>query len=107
MIAAALNFKKLGGLVPAIIQDDKTKEVLMLGFMNRAALGASLEKGQVVFWSRGKRRLWRKGETSGNTLEIVSIKADCDGDTLLIRARPKGPTCHTGARSCFEAEDTR
>ena len=102
---ATLNFEKLDGLVPAIIQDAKTKKVLMLGFMNEAALRASLQERQVVFWSRGKRRLWQKGEESGNTLEIVSIKTDCDYDTLLISVNPAGPTCHTGARSCFEATD--
>lgn len=100
-----IDFQKLDGLVPAVIQDVRTGEVLMLGFMNEAALRESLRKRQVVFWSRSKGRLWRKGEESGNTLEIVDIKSDCDNDALLISADPAGPTCHTGAGSCFGALD--
>lgn len=104
---ARLDFRKAGGLVPAIIQDAETAEVLMLGFMDEAALQATIDGGQVVFWSRSKRRLWRKGEESGNTLQVVRVRTDCDGDTLLIGAKPAGPVCHTGARSCFETPDTR
>lgn len=102
-----LDFRKAGGLVPAVIQDSGTKRVLMLGYMNEDAVRMTLKKRQAVFWSRSKRRLWRKGEESGNTLEVVSIVADCDGDTLLIGVKPDGPTCHTGTRSCFDSEDTR
>jgi phosphoribosyl-ATP pyrophosphohydrolase/phosphoribosyl-AMP cyclohydrolase len=102
-----LNFDKLGGILPAIIQDAATKEVLMLGFMNKEALRETLRRGQAVFWSRSRHRLWRKGEESGNVLEVLSIRADCDDDTLLIAVKPAGPVCHTGAYSCFEAPDTR
>lgn len=102
---AALGFQKLDGLVPAIVQDVKTKDVLMLGFMNQAAVEATLKTQKVVFWSRSNNRLWQKGEESGNTLELAGIKADCDNDTLLIGVNPAGPTCHTGARSCFETVD--
>jgi phosphoribosyl-ATP pyrophosphohydrolase/phosphoribosyl-AMP cyclohydrolase len=100
-----LNFQKMDGLVPAIIQDAETKAVLMLGFMNEDALRLTLKKRQVVFWSRSKKRLWRKGEESGNTLDVVAVTPDCDNDTLLISVNPNGPTCHTGARSCFAASD--
>jgi phosphoribosyl-ATP pyrophosphohydrolase/phosphoribosyl-AMP cyclohydrolase len=96
-----INFQKLDGLVPAIIQDNKTKQVLMLGFMNKQALSETIKRQRVVFWSRSKQRLWEKGEESGNTLQVVSIVTDCDDDTLLIEAMPSGPTCHTGAISCF------
>jgi len=96
-----LNFKKLSGLVPAIIQDNLTNQVLMLGFMNEEAYKKTLESGKVTFWSRTRNCLWQKGETSGNYLEVVKIKPDCDNDTLLILANPKGPTCHTGKYSCF------
>ena len=90
------------GLIPAIVQDDRTLQVLMLGYMNREAYEKSLSEGRVTFYSRTRRRLWTKGETSGNYLDIVSVTADCDNDTLLIRAIPHGPTCHTGAASCFD-----
>jgi phosphoribosyl-ATP pyrophosphohydrolase/phosphoribosyl-AMP cyclohydrolase len=96
-----VNFQKLGGLVPAIIQDSETKQVLMLGFMNKQAIEETVKRQKVVFWSRTKQRLWQKGEESGNTLNVVSIVVDCDNDTLLILAIPNGPTCHTGAISCF------
>lgn len=96
-----LDFSKLGGLIPVIIQDFQTLEVLMLGFMNEEALFMTKETGRVTFYSRSKGRLWQKGETSGNYLEAVEIKADCDSDSLLILARASGPTCHTGEQSCF------
>ncbi len=89
------------GLLPVIIQDDRSLEVLMLGYMNKEAYEKSVEEGRVTFYSRTKSQLWTKGETSGNFLNIKSMAADCDSDTLLIRVIPIGPTCHTGARSCF------
>lgn len=89
------------GLVPAVVQDADRGAVLMVGWMNRAALRATQETGMVHFYSRSRGALWRKGETSGNGLEVVSLWADCDGDTLLVRARPQGPTCHTGEATCF------
>jgi phosphoribosyl-ATP pyrophosphohydrolase/phosphoribosyl-AMP cyclohydrolase len=100
-----LNFAKLGGLIPAIVQDIETKVVLMLGFMNEAALNKTIKSKRVTFWSRTKKRLWEKGKISGNTLEVISVFGDCDNDTLLILAKPKGPTCHTGAYSCFGIEN--
>ena len=96
-----LDFNKMGGLIPAIIQDDKTHKVLMLGFMNEEAYKKTLETGKVTFWSRTKNSLWTKGETSGNYLNVVSIKNDCDNDTLLIRVNPVGPVCHTGTDTCW------
>jgi phosphoribosyl-ATP pyrophosphohydrolase/phosphoribosyl-AMP cyclohydrolase len=99
--SAPLDWDKVGGLMPAIVQDAATQRVLMLGYMDRAALEATRASGKVTFFSRSKQRLWMKGETSGNHLELVEIRADCDADTLLITARPHGPTCHTGAVSCF------
>lgn len=96
-----INFEKLSGIVPAIIIDAYNNNVLMLGFMNREALEQTIEKQKVVFFSRTKNRLWLKGETSHNYLNVVSISADCDNDTLLIYAKPDGPTCHTGSYSCF------
>ena len=101
--SAALDWDKVGGLMPAIVQDAATLRVLMLGYMDKAALENSLQVGKVTFFSRSKQRLWVKGETSGNHLEVVDIRADCDADTLLITARPQGPTCHTGSTSCFGA----
>ena len=89
------------GLVPAIIQDELTREVLMLGYMNKEAIETTLNSKKVTFFSRSKNRLWTKGEESGNFLELVSIKNDCDQDTLLIRANPKGPTCHKGDDNCW------
>lgn len=91
------------GLVPAVIQDARDGTVLMLGFMNAEALARTIESGDVWFWSRSRSALWHKGETSGNYLRLVEVLADCDGDALLVRALPAGPTCHTGARSCFTA----
>ncbi|MBN1984938.1 MAG: bifunctional phosphoribosyl-AMP cyclohydrolase/phosphoribosyl-ATP diphosphatase HisIE [Prolixibacteraceae bacterium] len=96
-----VNFEKLNGLVPAVIQDSQSMKVLMVGFMNRKALEKTLELGQVTFFSRTKNRLWTKGEESGNFLKVVSILIDCDEDTLLIKANPVGPVCHTGADTCF------
>lgn len=98
-----LNFQKLDGLLPAIIQDNQTKAVLMLGFMDEKALRQTLKTNKVTFWSRTRQRLWQKGEESGNTLAVQSITADCDNDTLLISVIPRGPACHTGAASCFGA----
>lgn len=96
-----LDWAKGDGLVPAIVQHCMTGEVLMLGYMNAEALAATRASGFVTFWSRGKQRLWKKGETSGNVLAVKSIRADCDHDALLIQAEPHGPTCHLGTSSCF------
>ena len=96
-----LNFEKLNGLVTAIIQDDCTGKVLMLGFMNREAYEKTVETGLVTFFSRTRQTLWTKGETSGNLLHVVSIKADCDNDSLLIKVHPDGPVCHTGTDTCW------
>jgi phosphoribosyl-ATP pyrophosphohydrolase/phosphoribosyl-AMP cyclohydrolase len=100
-----LDFDKCGGLVPAIVQDFKTAKVLMLGFMNAEALKKTQETGKVTFFSRTKNRLWTKGEESGNFLEVVSIADDCDHDTLLIKANPVGPVCHTGSDTCFDEKN--
>lgn len=97
----ALAWDKQGGLLPAVIQDADTRRVLMLGYMDRLALQATLDSGRVTFFSRSRQRLWVKGETSGHQLDLVAIHADCDGDTLLVQARPGGPTCHLGTESCF------
>lgn len=96
-----INFKKDNGLVPAIIQDSKTKNVLMLGYMNEEAYEKTVSEKIVTFFSRSKKRLWTKGETSGNFLKVVDIQIDCDNDTLLIKAEPTGVVCHTGAKTCF------
>ena len=96
-----LDFEKMGGLIPAIVQDNNTNKVLMLGFMNEEAYEETRETGNVTFFSRTKNRLWMKGETSGNTLQVVSMMVDCDNDTILIKAVPAGPVCHTGADTCF------
>lgn len=96
-----IDFDKMNGIVPAIIQDDKTLKVLMLGFMNEEAYKKTVETGKVTFWSRTKQRLWTKGETSENFLEVVSITNDCDNDTLLVKVNPTGPVCHTGADTCW------
>ena len=97
-----VDFEKYtDGLLPAIIQDDRTGSVLMLGFMNKEALEVTNKLRRVTFYSRSKKRLWTKGEESGNYLELVSIKVDCDNDTLLIKAIPHGPVCHTGADTCW------
>ena len=96
-----IDFEKTGGLVPAIIQDATTKTVLMLGYMNKEAFDKTLETKKVTFYSRSRQCLWTKGETSGNFLELVDIKVDCDNDTLLVKANPQGPTCHTGTDTCW------
>ncbi len=98
---AGLDWEKHGGLLPAVVQDTSTGRVLMLGYMNREALEATLDTGHVTFWSRSKKRLWTKGETSGNALSLAGIETDCDRDSLLIIAKPSGPTCHLGTVSCF------
>lgn len=97
----SIDWKKGGGLVPAIVQDAKTEQVLMLGYMNEASVEKTQETGLVTFYSRSRSELWTKGETSGNTLKLQSITVDCDNDTLLVRAIPAGPTCHEGTVSCF------
>lgn len=97
----SLAWDKQAGLLPAIIQDVSTLRVLMLGYIDRAALQATLDSGRVTFYSRSRQRLWTKGERSGHWLELVGIQADCDSDTLLVTARAHGPTCHLGRRSCF------
>ncbi|PHR92316.1 MAG: bifunctional phosphoribosyl-AMP cyclohydrolase/phosphoribosyl-ATP diphosphatase [Robiginitomaculum sp.] len=96
-----IDFEKGAGLVPAIIQNADTGQVLMLGYMNAEAVSATRESGLVTFYSRSRKTLWQKGETSGNTLAFVGMEVDCDNDTLLVQARPAGPTCHTGTISCF------
>lgn len=96
-----LAWEKMGGLLPALVQDSATGQVLMLGYMSREALAATLEKGRAVFHSRSKGRLWEKGETSGHGLTVREVLADCDGDALLVKAEPAGPTCHLGTASCF------
>lgn len=96
-----LNYDKLNGLIPAVVQDVATREVLMVGFMNKAALEKTLADKRVTFWSRTKQRLWQKGEESGNFLKVRDIKVDCDRDTILVLAEPEGPTCHIGSRTCF------
>ncbi len=100
-----LNFDKVGGLIPAIIQDNETNKVLMLGYMNQEALDKTKELGKVTFYSRTKQRLWTKGEESGNFLNVISIQEDCDQDTLLIKVNPVGPVCHTGDDTCFKEEN--
>lgn len=96
-----INFAKSNGLVPAIVQDAKTRKVLMLGYMNEEAYNKTIETGKVTFFSRSRQTLWTKGETSGNFLDLVSIKVDCDNDTLLVEANPYGPVCHTGTDTCW------
>lgn len=97
------DWKKMGGLIPAVIQDDRDGSVLMVGYMDGAALEKTRKTGKVTFYSRSKKRLWTKGESSGNFLKLVDVSLDCDADALLVRAVPMGPTCHTGAKSCFDA----
>ncbi len=97
-----IKFDLVSGLVPAIVQDVVTNKVLMLGYMNAEAVDKTMECGKVTFFSRSKQRLWTKGETSGNFLSLKEVLVDCDQDTLLIRAEPKGPTCHTGSDTCFD-----
>ena len=96
-----IDFEKMQGLVPAIIQDADTRQVLMLGYMNRQAYDLTVMTGKVTFWSRTRKTTWTKGETSGNYLHVVDIKNDCDNDTLLIRVHPVGPVCHTGTDTCW------
>ena len=101
-----IDFEKMGGLVPAIIQDAETRNVLMLGFMNEEAYQKTLDTRHVTFWSRTRQTLWTKGETSGHFLNLVDMKIDCDNDTLLVRVNPIGPTCHTGTDTCWGEENT-
>ncbi len=101
-----LDFKKMEGLIPVVVQDAFTGKVLMLGYMNEAALAKTEESGRVTFFSRSKNRLWSKGETSGNFLEVVSMQEDCDGDAILVKAKPLGPVCHTGTDTCFNEGNT-
>jgi phosphoribosyl-ATP pyrophosphohydrolase/phosphoribosyl-AMP cyclohydrolase len=101
-LAEAVDWEKLGGLAPAIVQDDFDGRVLMLGYMNREALELTLATGRVTFWSRSREQLWCKGETSGHFLDLVGAELDCDADCLLVRARPAGPTCHLGTDTCFD-----
>ena len=96
-----LDFEKMGGLIPAIVQDNDTNKVLMLGFMNEEAYEKTMQTGKVTFFSRTRNCLWTKGETSGNVLKVISVLVDCDSDTLLVKAHPTGPVCHTGADTCF------
>ena len=100
-----IDFEKMGGLVPAIIQDATTKNVLMLGFMNEEAYQKTIETRHVTFWSRTRQTLWTKGETSGHFLNLVSMQIDCDNDTLLVKVHPIGPTCHTGTDTCWGEEN--
>lgn len=100
-----VDFDKMGGLVPAIVQDAKTKTVLMLGYMNKESLDKTLETKKVTFYSRSRQCLWTKGETSGNFLNLVSIESDCDNDALLVKANPVGPVCHTGADTCWNEKN--
>ncbi len=102
-----IDFEKMGGLVPAIIQDAMTKNVLMLGFMNEDAYQKTVETGHVTFWSRTRQTLWTKGETSGHFLNLVDMKVDCDNDTLLVKVNPIGPTCHTGTDTCWGEENVQ
>lgn len=100
-----IDFSKGDGLVPAIVQDAVTHRVLMLGYMNAEAYQLTIDRGLVTFWSRSRKRIWTKGETSGNYLQLRSIALDCDGDTLLVQAIPSGPVCHTGSDTCFGEEN--
>ena len=100
------DFNKGNGLLPAVIQDATTGKVLMLGYMNEEALEKTRKEGKVTFWSRSKERLWTKGETSNNFLQVEEIMIDCDKDTILVKAKPEGPTCHTGADTCFNESNS-
>lgn len=100
----AVAWDKMDGLLPAVVQDRRSGRLLMLGYMNRAALAATLESGFVTFYSRSKQRLWQKGEISGNRLRLTAVHEDCDADALLVLAEPEGPTCHLGTTSCFGGE---
>lgn len=97
----SLDWEKMNNLIPAIVQDNNTRQVLMLGYMDQAALKYTIDTGEVTFYSRSKQRIWTKGETSGNTLGLVDYCIDCDNDSILILAEPNGPTCHLGTNSCF------
>ena len=97
----------VNGLIPAIVQDANTNEVLMVAYMNQESLQLTIEKGETYFWSRSRKELWHKGATSGNVQRVVDIRVDCDADTLLIRVHPAGPACHTGNRNCFYREITK
>lgn len=101
-----IDFTKMNGLIPAIVQDAMSGKVLMQGYMNEEALAKTKETGMVTFFSRSKDRLWTKGETSGNFMEVVSIAGDCDGDSILVKAIPSGPVCHTGSDTCWDEENT-
>ena len=101
-----IDFKKQNGLVPAIVQDNKTQKVLMLGYMNEEAFKKTQESGKVCFYSRSRKTLWTKGETSGNFMYVKNIKVDCDNDTLLVQASPVGPVCHTGSDTCWDEKNT-
>ncbi|MBM4801972.1 bifunctional phosphoribosyl-AMP cyclohydrolase/phosphoribosyl-ATP diphosphatase HisIE [Vibrio parahaemolyticus] len=103
-LSERINWEKVDGLVPAIVQDFQSSQVLMMGYMNQDALAKTGETGQVTFFSRTKERLWTKGETSGNVLQLVNISLDCDNDTLLVRVNPIGPTCHTGTTTCWDGD---
>ncbi len=103
-LAERINWEKVDGLVPAIVQDFGSSQVLMMGYMNQEALAKTLETEQVTFYSRTKQRLWTKGETSGNVLQLKNIALDCDQDTLLVKVNPIGPTCHTGTTTCWDAD---
>ncbi|HDY7789364.1 TPA: bifunctional phosphoribosyl-AMP cyclohydrolase/phosphoribosyl-ATP diphosphatase HisIE [Vibrio vulnificus] len=103
-LAERINWEKVDGLVPAIVQDFQSSQVLMMGYMNQDALAKTGETGQVTFFSRTKERLWTKGETSGNVLQLVNIQLDCDNDTLLVKVNPIGPTCHTGTTTCWDGD---
>lgn len=100
-----MNFEKGGGLITAVVQDSSSDKVLMVGYMNEAALQKTIAEKKVTFFSRSKNRLWTKGETSGNFLEVENIIEDCDADAILIKVKPKGPTCHTGADTCFNEKN--
>lgn len=99
-----INFEKGNGLVPAIVQNARTQQVLMLGYMNEEAFERTMETGKATFWSRSKERIWMKGETSGNVLLVQEVRVDCDNDTLLIKVLPEGPVCHTGSDTCFNED---
>ncbi len=103
---STIKFSESDGLIPCIVQDPETRVVLMLGYMNKEAIGKTIETGSVTFFSRSKQRLWTKGETSGNFLSVINILIDCDSDTLLIEAEPSGPVCHTGNDTCFNQKNT-
>lgn len=104
-IIESINFERNPeGLAPAVVQDEATKDVLMLGFMNRDALAKTLQTGNVTFWTRSRKKLWTKGETSGNVLKFVALRVNCNDDSLLVLANPIGPTCHTGYPTCYYRE---